>query len=164
MDFRFWIRCILDFGFWILDFGSEGKGDTVNEQEFKDRTKQLALRVIKLVVALPRGLVAEVIGRQLLRSATSVGANYRAACRGRSSADVISKLGIVEEEADETIYWMELLVEAEVVSQKRLANLMSETNEILAMTVASIKTLRSRVRRNPKSRIQNLKSKIQNPL
>ena len=125
----------------------------MNEQEFKDRTKQLALRVIKLVVALPRGLMAEVIGRQLLRSATSVGANYRAACRGRSSADVISKLDIVEEEADETIYWMELLVEAEVVSQKRLANLMSETNEILAMTVASIKTLRSRVRRNPKSKI-----------
>ncbi|HLG13456.1 MAG TPA: four helix bundle protein [Blastocatellia bacterium] len=133
----------------------------MNEQEFKNRTKHLALRVIKLVVALPKGLVAEVIGRQLLRSATSVGANYRAACRGRSSADVVSKLGIVEEEADETLYWMELLVEAEIVSQKKLANLMSETNEILAMTVASIKTLRARTRigsrtNNPKSKTSKI--------
>jgi len=114
----------------------------MNEQEFKDRTKRLALRVIKLVAALPKGLVAEVIGKQLLRCATSVGANYRAACRGKSTADVLAKLAIVEEEADETLYWMELLVESELVPSARLSELMRETNEITAMTVASIKTLR----------------------
>src|SRR5689334_12904459 len=116
----------------------------MNEQEFKDRTKQLALRVIRLVEALPRKSTAEVIGRQLLRSATSVGANYRAACRGKSAADVINKLSIVEEEADETLYWMELLVEARLMDETRLASLIAETNEIVAMTVTSIRTLRGR--------------------
>jgi four helix bundle protein len=112
--------------------------------EFQARTKQLALRVIRLVEALPRGTTASVIGRQVLRSATSVGANYRAACRARSPADMIAKLKIVEEEADETLYWLELLVEADVVPSARLEPLMAETEEILAMTVASIKTLRKR--------------------
>jgi four helix bundle protein len=81
----------------------------------------------------------------LLRSATSVGANYRAACRGRSTAEKISKLKIVEEEADETHYWLELLVEAELVAETRLQDLMKETDEIVAMTVASLKTLRTRL-------------------
>jgi four helix bundle protein len=124
----------------------------VNEEEFKKRTKGLALRVIRLVEALPKGPVPDVVGRQLLRSATSVGANYRAACRGRSSADVLSKLGLVEEEADETLYWLELLVEAQVVPGSRLADLMSETNQIVAMTVSSIKTLRNKPS-PPKSKI-----------
>ena len=82
------------------------------------------------------------IARQLLRSATSVGANYRAACRGKSAADVMAKLAIVEEEADETAYWIELLIEAAIVPQVQLADLLKETDEIVAMTVASIKTLR----------------------
>jgi four helix bundle protein len=116
----------------------------MNEQEFKNRTKKLALRVIRLVGALPKSLVAEVIGKQLLRSATSVGANYRAACRGKSTADLIAKLGIVLEEADECLYWMELLVESELIPVEKLKSLMSETNEIVAMTVASIKTLRTK--------------------
>jgi len=116
----------------------------VNEQMFKKRTKQLGLRVIRLVNALPKNRMAGVIGAQILRSATSVGANYRAACRGRSRADVIAKLGFVEEEADETLYWLELLVEGAILPAKRLEDLMTETNEILAMTVASIKTLRAR--------------------
>ena len=116
----------------------------MDEQVFKHRTKKLALRVIELVEVLPQGRTADVIARQLLRSATSVGANYRAACRGKSSADVLAKLAIVEEEADETAYWLELLVEAAIVPQARLADLLNETNEIVAMTVASIKTLRSR--------------------
>jgi four helix bundle protein len=94
----------------------------MDEKEFKNRTKKFALRVIKLVSSLPKGLVADVIGRQLLRSGTSVGANYRAACRGRSTADVVNKLGVVEEEADESLFWMELLVEAQIVSSKRLQN------------------------------------------
>ncbi len=116
----------------------------MDEQVFKRRTKKLALNVIELVEALPKSRTADVIGRQLLRSATSVGANYRAACRGKSTADVMAKLAIVEEEADETVYWMELLIEAAIVPQARLADLLKETNEIVAMTVASIKTLRGR--------------------
>ena len=118
----------------------------MNEQEFKQRTKQLALRVIKLVSSLPKNTVSEVIGKQLIRSGTSVGANYRAACRARSTADLIAKLRIVEEEADECLYWMELIVEAKLVDVANLRSIMSETNEILAMTVASIKTL---IAKNP---------------
>ena len=116
----------------------------MDEQAFKQRTKKLALRVIELVEALPKTKTAEVIGRQLLRCATSVGANYRVACRGKSTADVLAKLAIVEEEADETIYWLELLVESGTVEEGRIAELLKETNEITAMVVASIKTLRAR--------------------
>jgi four helix bundle protein len=116
----------------------------VDKEEFLARTKRVALRVIKLVEALPRSPAASVIGKQLLRSATSVGANYRAACRARSTADMIAKLKIVEEETDESLYWLELLVEANIVPEIRLASLMAETDEILAITVASIKTLRKR--------------------
>ena len=116
----------------------------MDEKAFKDRTKKLALQIIELVEELPNRRTADVIGRQLLRSGTSVGANYRSACRGRSTADVLSKLAIVEEEADESVYWMELLVEAHIIPESRVAELMRETNEILAMTVASIKTLRQR--------------------
>jgi four helix bundle protein len=116
----------------------------MDKDEFLARTKAVALRVIKLVEALPENSTASVIGKQLLRSGTSIGANYRAACRARSAADMIAKLKIVEEEADETLYWLELLVEANIIPESRLTPLMSETGEILAMTVASIKTLRKR--------------------
>jgi four helix bundle protein len=92
----------------------------MNEEIFKRRTKQLALEIIGLVESLPRRQTADVIGRQLLRSGTSIGANYRAACRGKSKADVISKLAIVEEEADETIYWLELLIESKIVEPSRV--------------------------------------------
>ena len=88
----------------------------MDEQEFKKRTKRIALDAIRLVNSLPRGRSADVIGRQLLRSATSIGANYRAACRAKSKADLIAKLVIVEEEADESLYWMELLVESGLAS------------------------------------------------
>jgi four helix bundle protein len=93
----------------------------MNEAEFKERTKRLGLRVIDLVESLPKTKTAEVIGRQLLRSATSIGANYRAACRGKSTADVLAKLAIVEEEADETDYWLELLAESRTVDENRVA-------------------------------------------
>ena len=116
----------------------------MNEQIFKQRTKNLGLRVIELVEGLPKNLPADVISRQLLRSATSIGANYRAACRGRSTADVMAKLAIVEEEADESIYWLELLIESGTVAAAQVTELIEEANEILAMTVASIKTLRAR--------------------
>jgi four helix bundle protein len=116
----------------------------VNEQQFKTRTKQLALRVIRLVESLPTTKTADVIGKQVLRSATSVGANYRAACRAKSTADLIAKLSIVEEEVDETLYWLELLIASRLITVEKLNNLMQETSEILAMTVASIKTLRQK--------------------
>jgi len=125
----------------------------MNEHEFKQRTKCVGLRIIRLVEALPKTRTADVIGRQLLRSGTSIGANYRAACRARSPADMIAKLGIVEEEADETMYWLELLSEAAVIPAASLNGLRQELNEILAMIVASQKTLR---RNNPKSKIQNV--------
>ncbi|HET6567498.1 MAG TPA: four helix bundle protein [Rhodothermales bacterium] len=125
----------------------------MTEAHFKQRTKELSLRIIRLVEQLPKGQAPSVIGRQLLRSGTSVGANYRASCRGKSVADVISKLAIVEKEADESLYWMELLVEARLVEHDRLADLMQEGEEILAMIVASIKTLRLRQKPNPKSKI-----------
>lgn len=116
----------------------------MTEEQFKQRTKQYSLRIIQLVDSLPDGVIASTIGRQLLRAGTSVGANYRAACRGKSKADTLSKLAIVEEEADETLYWMELLVDAGIVPGKQLCDLMNEGDEIVAMTVASIKTLRNR--------------------
>jgi len=126
----------------------------MDETEFKRRTRAIGLRVIRLVESLPKTRTADVIGRQLLRSGTSIGANYRAACRGVSRADVISKLGDVEEEADESLYWLELLIDSGIVSERKLRSLMKEIDEILAMTVASIRTMR---RRNPKSKIQNPK-------
>ena len=116
----------------------------MDERAFKQRTQRLALQVIELVEALPRSRIADVIGRQLLRCATSVGANYRSACRGKSTADVLAKLAIVEEEADETIYWLELLVQAKILSTDKVQRLIKESDEIVAMTVASIKTLRIR--------------------
>ena len=116
----------------------------VGKKDLRQRTKEFALRIIKLVEALPRGRTADVIGRQLLRSGTSVGANYRSACRARSSADFISKMGIVEEEADESLFWMELLVEAELMGEQRVQDLMKEGDEILAITVSSIKTARKK--------------------
>lgn len=116
----------------------------MDEKTFKTRTKKLAVAIIRQTEKLPKSLASDVIGRQLLRSGTSIGANYRAACRAKSTADMINKMKIVEEEADETGYWLELLVEAEIVPQSQIADSTRETDEILAMTVASIKTLRNR--------------------
>ena len=112
--------------------------------QLRRRTKQFALPVIRMVESLPRGRAADTIGGQLIRSGTSVGSNYRAACRARSPAEFCAKLGIVEEEADESVFWMELLVEAGLIKQSRLADLLQEANEIVAMVVASIKTARAR--------------------
>ena len=128
----------------------------MTQEEMKARTKKFALRVIRLVESLPNTKTANVIGNQLLRSGTSVGANYRAACRAKSTADFISKLSIVEEENDESIYWMELLIESETVKENLLQNLMKEADEILSIIVSSIKT--SKENRNPKSAIPNPKS------
>jgi four helix bundle protein len=115
---------------------------TCTKEELQERTKRFAVRVIRLVGSLPASRAGDVIGKQLLRSGTSVGANYRAACRARSSSEFCAKLGIVEEEADESIYWMELLIEANMVKKERLKELMSEANELVAVTVSSIRTAR----------------------
>lgn len=128
----------------------------MTQQEMKERTKRFALRVIKLVDALPSTTSAQVLGKQLLRSGTSVGANYRSACRAKSPADFISKLSIVEEEADESIYWMELLVDSNLVKESLLANLINEADQVVAIIVSAIKT--SKQKRNPKSAIPIPKS------
>ena len=111
--------------------------------DLRVRTKSFALRALRLTDALPTNRRScEVIGKRLLRSATSVGANYRAACRARSTAEFCAKMGIVEEEADESAYWFELLMEGEIVKREVLADLHAEANEIVAMVVASIRTAR----------------------
>ena len=115
----------------------------MNENEMKKRTKQFGLRVIKLVESLPSGQTARTIGNQLLRSGMSVGANYRAACRGRSKADFIAKAGISLEEADECLYWMEMLQEAGIVPVEKMKDLMKEADELVAIFTASIKTARA---------------------
>ena len=116
----------------------------MDEKTFKERTKKLAVQIIKQVDNLPHSRSVNAIANQLVRSGTSIGANYRAACRAKSTADMINKMKIVEEESDETAYWLEFLVEAEIVQQTQIAEIYKETNEILAMTVSSIKTLRAR--------------------
>ena len=122
----------------------------------KLRTKQFALRIINLVASLPNTRTANAIGNQLVRSGASVGANYRAACRAKSKADFLHKLAIVEEEADESAYWLELLAEAGFVSSKRLESLRIEANELVAIIVAASITTKNR----GKSEIRNRKSEL----
>jgi four helix bundle protein len=110
--------------------------------EFRRRTFQFGIRCIRLAETLPNTAVGQTIARQLIRAATSVGANYRAAIRSRSRADFISKMGIVEEECDETAYWIEVLLELGLTTEKRTKELLREAGEILAFTVSSIKTAR----------------------
>ena len=105
--------------------------------ELKDRTKQFALRVLKLVAALPKTIEGRAIATQLVRSGTSVAANYRATCRARSKAEFIAKVGVVLEEADETVLWLELISEANLLPPKRIDPLLAEANELVAITAAS---------------------------
>lgn len=120
----------------------------MDKEELKKRTKEFALRVIQLVEALPRTQTSRVIGNQLLRSATSVAANYRAACRARSPADyvhkLVHKLGIVEEEADESLFWLEMIVETELMPPNRMQELLQEADELTAIFVASHKMAKGR--------------------
>jgi four helix bundle protein len=115
----------------------------VTPDEMKTRTKEFAKRVIRLCRSLPSNQEGYLIGKQVFRSSTSVGANYRAACRARSKADFLSKMAIVLEEADETLYWLELLVECNIVKAPRLEPLMQENKEIIAMIVASLNTAKT---------------------
>jgi four helix bundle protein len=114
----------------------------MKHDNLKDRTKSFALRIIKLVDSLPQKQAAQIIGKQLIRCGTSVGANYRASCRARSQADFISKMGIVEEESDESLFWMELLVESGIVKKELLKDLMKEADELTAIFTSSGKTAR----------------------
>ena len=112
----------------------------MNANDMKGKTKSFALATIRLTETLPRTPTAGVIGKQLLRCGTSVGANYRASCRAKPQADFIAKMGIVEEEADESMYWMELLVESGLAKTKDGASLLDEANQLVAIVVSSIRT------------------------
>ena len=120
----------------------------MSPDEFRRRTFAYGIQIVRLVQSLPRTDLARDLGRQLARAGMSVGANYRAAARARSGADFIAKLGIVEEECDETLYWMEALIELGLVDKERVAALTTEGNELLSMMVASIQTAR---RKNAKT-------------
>ena len=118
----------------------------MNQSEIlKQRTKKFSLEIIRLFRELPKVEEARIIGRQLLRSATSVASNYRAVCRARSKAEFIAKIGIVVEEADETVYWMEMIREAEILNSSSNNALLKEANEILAIMAASQLTAKSRL-------------------
>ena len=111
-------------------------------EDLKIRTKNFALRIIKLVESLPKTPTARVIGNQLLRCGTSVAANYRASCRARSKADFISKMGIVEEETDESAFWIEMLVDTNLVRENLVADLLDEAEQLTKIIVSSINTAR----------------------
>jgi four helix bundle protein len=121
---------------------NEKPSPAASEHDLKKRTKAFALRVLKLVDALPKITAGRALAPQVVRSGTSVAANYRAARRAKSTADFIAKMGIVEEEADETLFWLELLEESELVRAAKLTAIKQEANELIAITVASIKTAR----------------------
>jgi four helix bundle protein len=127
-----------------MNVTSKQETRAMSTEQLLIRTKSFAIRVMKLVDSLPNSRAANVVGNQVLRSATSVGANYRAARRARSPAEFCSKLGIAEEEADESVYWLELLIDAELVRAALLKDLLKEANELIAMIVASIRIARSR--------------------
>jgi len=118
----------------------------MTREEMQNRTRVFANLIVKLCSALPGNWIAQTLGKQLLRSGTSVGANYRAVCRAKSSSDFINKLRIVEEECDESLFWMELLLENNLVKAARLGDLMREADEILSIVVSSAKTARTSVR------------------
>ena len=117
---------------------------TYPAEELKKRSKQFAIRVIRMIQALPKTDVARVIGKQLLRSATSVAANYRAVCRARSKAEFVAKMGVVVEEIDESVFWLELLVDTDIVTPSRMGELQKEASELLAIFAASQHTARNR--------------------
>ncbi len=117
---------------------------TMKHDDLKQRTKAFALRVIRMSEALPKKMTADVLSRQIVRSATSVAANYRSACRAKSRADFVAKMGIVEEEADETGLWLELITEAGLLPTAKTAALRTEAGELTAIAVTSIRTARVR--------------------
>ena len=138
----------------------------MNADDLKKRTKIFALRILKLVAALPNTVQGRTIGGQLARAGTSVGSNYRAACRGRSRAKFIAKLGIVIEEADESAFWLELIIEGELLTVHLVQPLLDEANELTSIMTKSHMTASSRLRtvktRKSKDMISNQQSAISN--
>lgn len=141
----------------------------MNEDDLKERTKQFALDILKLCSEIPNTIEGRAVRGQLVRAGTSVGSNYRAACRGRSKPEFVAKLGIVEEEADECAFWLEILIESNMLPERRVERLMKESNELTAIMAASRKTSianqsrslkRSKVLHIP---IANQNSQIPNP-
>ncbi|MBI5652096.1 MAG: four helix bundle protein [Chloroflexi bacterium] len=121
-------------------------------EELKKRTKAFAINAIRLGDALPNTRSGNIVANQFIRSATSVGANYRAACRARSDADFASKIGITLEESDESVYWMEIITESGMKPAQQIAPLLKEGNELVAIFVASSNTVRNRLGKNSKSK------------
>jgi len=132
-----------------------GESNAAHPRDLQARTRAFAIRVLRVFRSLPDSREARVLGHQLLRSATSVAANYRAACRGRSRRDFLSKLGIVEEEADESLFWLEFIADAGIVPRDKLSDLTSEASQLTAIFVASRRTTKANIR---KSAIANRKS------
>ena len=126
----------------------------MNAEELKQRTKASSLRVVKLAAALPKNQIANIFIKQLVRSGTSVAANYRAACLARSQAEFVAKIGIVREEADETVFWMEMACDAGLIKKDLVEDLISEGKEILAIVIASHKTAKSRNRKQAKKSVK----------
>lgn len=116
-------------------------------EDLRSRTKNFALRIVNMYCALPKTTEAQVLGKQVLRSGTSVAANYREASRSRSDAEFIAKLGVVEQELDETIMWLELLTETNIVSESKLSDLMDESDQLIRIFVTSIKNTKQRIKR-----------------
>ena len=112
----------------------------MTREEMYERTMQFSVRIVRMVKVMPRGIAEDVIAKQLTKSATSIGANYREACHGKSTADFVSKLKIIEGEADETLYWLQLLVNSGIMKQSKLQALIDEANELVAILTASTKT------------------------
>jgi four helix bundle protein len=125
----------------------------MTKEEMKNRTKKFALRIIKLVEGLPKTKTGDVVGKQLLRRGTSVAANYRAACRAKSTSDFIAKLGIVEEEGDESMFWLEIIIESALMIKELVEPLLNEADEIVVIVVSLKKTTKDN-----KLKLENLKS------
>ena len=117
---------------------------TTQPEQLRERTEQFAIRIVRLFRSLPKNDEARIIGKQVLRAGTSLAANYRAVCRARSRAEFISKIGVAVEEADETVFWLEILVETAIVPRARMDQLLAEANELLAILAASQRTARAR--------------------
>lgn len=134
----------------------------MNPQDLKERTKQFALRIMRLVDVLARTPKGNALANQLVRSGTSVAANYRAACRGRSRAEFISKIGVVEEEADETALWLELIIADKILAEKKITPLLKEAEELVAIMAASYISASRDLKRPRESAVRNHQSEISN--
>ena len=128
----------------LSDWGIDSLMNVSQPEELRERTKQFAIRIVMLFRSLPKTDDARVLGKQVLRSGTSVAANYRAVCRARSKAEFVSKMGVVVEEADETVFWLELIAETGIVAKQRMQDLLQEANELLRLFVASRETAKTR--------------------